>query len=234
VNAGLAVVDEVGVEALTIRNVAKRAGAPAMTLYTHFDTKEELLDLMYTEVSRRLYADNGNATWQAELKALCHQIRGVIVEHPHWTPLLVRVAPPLDIPIRERLLAMMIADGIPPGKALEGLTAAMVLTYGLTLVELRLRTPDGHSTIGKRLEQLKEWVASEPRPNFPAQRAAFAAFSHFDLHENLEYSILTLIRGLEAQQAEAEAENETDRHTTPDSGPGRREAARALESDHAD
>ena len=63
-----------------------------MTLYTHFDNKGELLDLMYAEVARQLYEDKGNPTWQAELLAVCRHYRAKLVEHPKWAPLLARPA----------------------------------------------------------------------------------------------------------------------------------------------
>ena len=53
VDAALKVVDEVGVDGLTIRAVAGLVGAPPMSLYTHFDNKEGLLDFMNAEISRR-------------------------------------------------------------------------------------------------------------------------------------------------------------------------------------
>jgi len=66
--AALAVVDRQGPQALTIRSVARQVGAPPMSLYTHFANKDELMDLMVSEIVRHLYRDNGNATWQSSSK----------------------------------------------------------------------------------------------------------------------------------------------------------------------
>lgn len=57
VDAALAVADQVGIDRLTIRAVAKLADVPTMSLYSHFSSKDELLDLMHAEVTQRLFSD---------------------------------------------------------------------------------------------------------------------------------------------------------------------------------
>ena len=56
--AGLAVVGEEGLEALSMRRVAERMGVGTMSLYTHIRSKAELLDLMVEAV----YGERGRAT----------------------------------------------------------------------------------------------------------------------------------------------------------------------------
>jgi TetR/AcrR family transcriptional regulator, tetracycline repressor protein len=142
IGAALSIVDDVGVDALTVRAVAKRVGAPVMTLYTHFDTKEALLDLMYAEIASRLYADGGHTTWQTEIRALGRQIRKILVEHPRWAPLLSRPKTALDIPVRDRVLALMTTDGMTRDDAVAGLTAGLHIALGLSLVELSIPGAD--------------------------------------------------------------------------------------------
>src|SRR5206468_1168433 len=130
VTAALAIVDRVGIEALTIRAVAAEVGAPPMSLYRHFSNKEELLDHMYAEISCRLYADAKQPTWQAEVFALCHQVRGILTAHPRWAPLLSRPVPPLAVALRERLLKLMIADGMSEAGAFAALSCAVLNSIG--------------------------------------------------------------------------------------------------------
>jgi TetR/AcrR family transcriptional regulator, tetracycline repressor protein len=142
VSAALSIVDDEGIDALTVRAVAKRVGAPVMTLYTHFDTKEALLDLMYDEMASRLYADGGNDTWQTEIRALGRQIRKLLVEHPRWAPLLSRPKTQRDNPVRDRVLGLMTTDGMTRDDAVAGLTAGLHIALGLSLVELSIPGPD--------------------------------------------------------------------------------------------
>ena len=180
-----------------MRAVAKRVGAPVMTLYTHFDNKEELLDLMYAEVARRLYADNQSPSWQAEILAACRQYRRTLVEHPKWAPLLSRTAKPVVVPFRDRVIAQMQEDGIPADKALAGLSGAMLLTFGLTLVELTLGALEGEPKVPFG-ETSFETIPGNTEPPPPLR-----SMLRIDQAKNLEFVVGTYVRGLEAGARQA-------------------------------
>ena len=198
VEAALAVVDQVGVDELTLRGVARRAGVPPMSLYSHFDNKKGLLDLMYAEVARRLYADGGHPTWQAELVALCHQVRRILLEHPRWAPLLSRPArPPLRVPLRERLLALLTRDGVPLSDALVAVANAGLVSLGLTLVELSLRDSEGKSSLAAQFEHLKN--TNEPpssNDEEPLSSEAIRQAARFELSAHFDAAIRAFIAGV--------------------------------------
>jgi len=198
VEAALAVVDEVGIEGMTIRRVAEHAGAPPMSLYTHFSNKNELLDLMYIELASRMYRDQGYESWQTELLALCLRIRTLLLEHPNWAPLLSRPAPPLAISLRERVLKLMMADGATSELALRALSSAALVSIGLALVEIAFTGRDGESALEKRYNRLKEWVDTQDAAKHDATRAAMAKMPRFSLLETFEYTARALIDGFQA------------------------------------
>jgi AcrR family transcriptional regulator len=201
VNAALDVVDDVGFDDLTIRAVATAVSAPPMSLYTHFANKEELLDLMYLEVSHRLYPDSGEATWQAELVALSRHVRATLLAHPRWTPILSRPAPPAPpsrVSWRERLLKLMVADGLTPEDALGGLSSGLFAAIGQVLLEVTFRGADGESTLGRRFLGLKTWFDQHEVADVePTTRQAFAQARAFDMNATFEFMLQTLIAGLE-------------------------------------
>jgi len=199
IDAALRVVDDVGVQGLTIRAVAQMVGAPPMSLYTHFVNKEELLDLMYEEISRRLYRDSGEASWQAELAALTLHVRSTLLAHPHWRALLTRPAPLPSIPVRERMLALMVAAGIPAEHALGCLTSAILTTFGLTFVELAFSEPDGGSSFLRRFYTVKSGPAGDRIAPEPTTRAAFSS-ARFDLEGTFRLSLSALIEGFSSGQ----------------------------------
>src|SRR3954470_20994322 len=198
VNAAFEVVDKVGFEALTIRAIAGVVGAPPMSLYTHFANKEELLDLMYVEMARRLYPDSGEPTWQTALTAMARHLRKTLLAHPHWTPLISRQAPPTPMPSRERLLKLMVEAGMSFDIAVQGMSAALVSSIGLTLVELTFRDADGSSTFGRRFERPRSWLETEGDPQLePTTREAFARMRSFEFEKSFEFTVKTMIGGLE-------------------------------------
>jgi len=197
VDAALQVVDALGVKATTIRRVAAAVGVPPMSLYAHFSKKEELLDFMYQEVALRLYADAGHPTWQLELASLCHQVRSVVLAHPRWVPLLQRVAPPIMLPLRERILPLMALDGISEDDALMAWANAIVVSLGFTLFELNQRAPDGKSALTTRFERLKAWSETSPfGEEHPSTRAALAKLQHLDMNRSFDAVVNTFVAGL--------------------------------------
>jgi len=198
ISAALDVIDDVGFDNLTIRAVAAAVSAPPMSLYTHFANKEELLDLMYVELARRLYPDSGEQTWQGELAALARHVRSTLLAHPHWTPLLSRrVSVTSAVAVRERILTLMVESGIRADAALAGVSAVVLGTIGFVLAEHRFREGDGSSAFDRRFERLKTHFEEQPEGEEPTTRLAFAGTPSFAMQKSFEMMLETLIMGLE-------------------------------------
>lgn len=199
--AALAVLDRAGAEALTIRAVARQVGAPPMSLYTHFSNKQELLELMVGEILKHLYQDDGNATWQAELEALCRRVYKAFLGHPHWTPLLTRGMPAAEVPVRERLLAMMVADGMRPQQAFSVLSSALLSTTGFVVAQHILQTANGDSVVGQRYESIRQ--SSAAASDSPVTREAVAGRAELAMRDVFDVTLRSLVRGYEVLAREA-------------------------------
>jgi AcrR family transcriptional regulator len=197
----LAVLDRVGAEALTIRAVARQVGAPPMSLYTHFPSKEALLELMVTEIVRHLCQDDGHSTWQTALEALCRRIYTALHDHPHWAPLLSRSMHQADVPLRERVLALMVADGMEAKQAFSVMTSAVLSTTGLVVAEHTLRASTGGSAVEKRYETLRRW--SEDTTTSPITREALLARTDLLMRDVFDVTLRALVRGFESLAREA-------------------------------
>ncbi|MGW7491415.1 TetR/AcrR family transcriptional regulator C-terminal domain-containing protein [Streptomyces sp. NPDC054786] len=84
VETALRLLNEVGLDGLTLRRIAKELNVQAPALYWHFKNKQELLDEMATEMFRRMSGSlvTGGAgqgpfdgTWQETLLAGCRGMR---------------------------------------------------------------------------------------------------------------------------------------------------------------
>ncbi|MFC5145424.1 TetR/AcrR family transcriptional regulator C-terminal domain-containing protein [Streptomyces aureoversilis] len=74
----LRLLNEVGLEGLTLRRIAKELGVQAPALYWHFKNKQELLDEVATEMFRRMsgsLAAVDTSTWQEFLTGAARVIR---------------------------------------------------------------------------------------------------------------------------------------------------------------
>ncbi len=80
----LRLLNDVGLEGLTLRSIATELNVKAPALYWHFENKQELLDEMATEIYRRLASDGEPAqgtTWQERLLAGNHALRATLLRY---------------------------------------------------------------------------------------------------------------------------------------------------------
>lgn len=200
VDAALSVADQVGIKALTIRAVAKGVDAPPMSLYVHFASKEELLDLMYVEVSRRMYLDQGNSDWRIELHALCLRIRRVLLEHPEWAPLLTRATSPFPIPLRERLLNMMMSEGMPAASAFDLLAGAALMAMGVANMEMNWQKADGPDSLERRYQRLKQWAEEAKQDGAASVHDSITERPSMDMDRVFDATVSALIAGWKPAQ----------------------------------
>jgi AcrR family transcriptional regulator len=81
--AAVELADAEGLEAVSMRRVATALGIGAASLYRYIESKDELYDLMVDHVE----GEDGpppplTGDWRADLSALAHRTRGVILRHP--------------------------------------------------------------------------------------------------------------------------------------------------------
>jgi AcrR family transcriptional regulator len=85
VQAALDVLDDLGIDGVTVRAVAGRLGVQAPALYWHVKDKQELLDEMGTEIWRRVSQEvlalDPDIAWRERLTAYAQMIRRALLSH---------------------------------------------------------------------------------------------------------------------------------------------------------
>ncbi len=84
----LQLIDENGLDSLSMRNLAKALQVEAASLYNHVANKSELYDLVQTEVYRNMQLQTRAKSWQSHLKNLADGFRALCKAHPHLLPLM--------------------------------------------------------------------------------------------------------------------------------------------------
>ncbi|SLM03446.1 TetR family transcriptional regulator [Actinoplanes sp. SE50/110] len=85
----LRLADEEGLDAVTIRRLAKELGVTPMALYWHFKNKDELLLGVVDHVLSGVRADrSAGDPWQRQLRAIVETVVGVMRDHPCLPDLL--------------------------------------------------------------------------------------------------------------------------------------------------
>lgn len=135
VQAALELLDEVGLDGLTVRALASRLGVQAPALYWHVRDKQHLLDEMATELWRRILADldavPDDAPWQAGFLAFANATRRILLQHRDGAKVFsgTYLTDPDLLRIQERPLGRMIAQGF----RLEDVVRGYSLVYNFTI-----------------------------------------------------------------------------------------------------
>lgn len=89
----LALVDERGLAAMSMRAVAERVGLTSMALYPYVGGKDALLDglvdLLHLELGFAYHGDLAGIDWRQRLRALGRAVRTLAGAHPGAFPLLL-------------------------------------------------------------------------------------------------------------------------------------------------
>lgn len=88
VAAAIALADEGGLEAVSLRKVAARLNAGPMRLYGYIATKEELFDLMVDKVQAEILPEEQSDDWREALRILAHRTRQTALRHEWLADLL--------------------------------------------------------------------------------------------------------------------------------------------------
>src|ERR1700730_15836822 len=158
VSAATQVADIEGLEAVTMRRVAKALGVAPMTLYTYVPGKAELLDLMldaaYTSMPR---LDTSGQPWRQRLAAIAEENKVLFENHP-WAATISTIRPPLGPGMMAKYEHELLAL---EGLGLDDVLMDASLTYLLSFVQAWARAAaDAHAAHKDSAMDDSEWWAS--------------------------------------------------------------------------
>jgi AcrR family transcriptional regulator len=197
----LALVDEQGLGALTMRALAARLHVEAMSLYNHVPSKQGLYDgirgLLWDELRRAL---ESGQTWRQSLRSIARCLRGIAHSHPNAFPLILSGSTLDDRMLRTlaRGLAMLDEGGFDRDRAAQTLTAVVHYALGYAIMELSLRaavTPAREDE--DELETIVRLTRTLP-PNAPPELVRVARdCCGADPDAQFEFGLEALLAGLD-------------------------------------
>jgi AcrR family transcriptional regulator len=199
--AAVAMADEHGIEAVTMRRLAKALGVEAMSLYNHIAGKDELLDAMADLVMAE-FELTSTGDWEADLRALAASAHDALLRHP-WAPSLI-MSPPRVLDARmtymEFLLGTLRDAGFSAELTYRGYHAVDSHILGFTMWQLGHRMPAGPIP-----EHMSSFLENFPYDTFPhvgehirqhlADESPDATVSEFDFGLELILEGLKQMRG---------------------------------------
>ncbi|MFJ8018339.1 TetR/AcrR family transcriptional regulator C-terminal domain-containing protein [Streptomyces sp. NPDC096339] len=198
VDAALRLLNEVGLDGLTLRAIAKDLQVQAPALYWHFQGKQELLDEMATEMYRRMVAGSdlaADATWQERLTAGNRGLRAALLGYRDGAKVFsgTRFTGTEHAVQMEENLRAFTEAGFTLPQAVRATTTAYFFTLGFVTEEQGVEPLPGDRREGYDVDE-----RAARMDGFPLAAAAGAdLFQNYD--EGFEEGLALVIAGIEAR-----------------------------------
>lgn len=88
IDGAVALVDEIGIDAFTIRRLADAIDVKPMTIYHHLPNKEAIIDGMVDRVFGEIDLPPTDLGWRAAIQVRSRSMRRVLASHPWASPLM--------------------------------------------------------------------------------------------------------------------------------------------------
>jgi AcrR family transcriptional regulator len=171
--AALAIVDQEGVDALSMRRLALALDRDAMSLYRYAENKAALLDGVVDLVLRELVLDTGAQEWTQELRMFAHRYRSLALED---------------------FLELLVRAGFSPPNALHSYRLFFGFLQGHILDELQELVEDPEEAE----DVLRLGLHRLPRSTFPRLRSLASELADYDGAQLLDKGLDITIDGLES------------------------------------
>lgn len=186
--AAIALADEEGMGAVSIRAVAAKIGAGAASLYRYVESHEELTGLMVEQISAEYELESLAGSAAQQLLGLATQGLQIMRRHP-WAPSLAMGKSSMGsnaLAYLERGLAALEGSGLEAGAKLHCLAMLNAITAAFALNEQSQQRPEDPAALFAQLETGR----------YPHLSAALGqAARPVDQQEAFENAILNYLRG---------------------------------------
>lgn len=197
-SAAIALADTEGLDALTMRRLARELGVEAMSLYHHVANKDDILDGMVETVFTEIELPSETAGWKVAMRERGASVRAVLTRHP-WaiSVLQSRTSPgPVTLGQLDAVLGCCRRAGFSVEMAAHATSLMDSYIYGFVLQETNLPSED---TGG--IDAVIEGVMPNLARDFPhlheltVERILQPGYSYGD---EFDYGLGLILDGLEA------------------------------------
>jgi TetR/AcrR family tetracycline transcriptional repressor len=197
--AALRIVDEHGLERLTMRRLGAELGVDPMTVYHHVPDKAALFDGLIERVLTEIQIPITTGDWRHDLRAIVVEARTTLLAHPH-TVILLGTRPPISEPafaLVEAITAILLAGGFTEEQAADGFDCVGRMLIGHTLAETG-RPPSGEVSGGETEHRDAQAALADGR--YPALAAVQRAGVEHDPQRLFGLALDGLLLALETQR----------------------------------
>jgi len=204
IQEALDLLDEEGVEGLTMRALAKKLRIQAPSLYWHFANKQELVDALadalMEPVARNL---DPQAGWLAVFTSLAHEIRHALLARRDGGRVFAGTYPALGNILRvgEALMTCLRRAGGSAQFAAWGTFSATYFITGFVMEEQAFDQTKSYSRLDLRARR-KAILAFSSESHSPVYKEALLALLDKDFDSRFEFGLSIFLSGMESKLRE--------------------------------
>lgn len=141
--AGLQLIDQQGLESLTMRKLASELGVDPTAMYRHFTNKEALLDGVADMLWGEIALPESEAGWEALLRSVATSLYALAHAHPRAYGLLLtrQILPLAMLQLSDTMRERLQREGFERQRASEVICALFSYAIGYAMVELATLLP---------------------------------------------------------------------------------------------
>jgi AcrR family transcriptional regulator len=217
VTEAVALLDEEGISALSMRKLGARLGSGATSIYWHVPSKDDLVELVVDEVYGELTVPDlqdvdatDPAVWRAAATEYAHSVRAMILRHP-WIGSLFGEAGlsylgPNMMRLSDGMLGLFRAAGFSLLAANDAISTITAFVLGMATAEASTLT-----AIARSGKDEQEWLAAlmpaaeQAAQPYPHLSELYAAYKQKDSHtgrtDGFTYGLDLILDGLQTRNA---------------------------------
>ncbi|MGW7404152.1 TetR/AcrR family transcriptional regulator [Streptomyces sp. NPDC054833] len=197
-HAAIALADQSGLDALTMRKLGEAVGVEAMSLYTHVANKEDLLDGMIDLVFSEIDLPSDEDDWKTAMRQRAISVRQVLSRH-RWAIGLMesRTSPgPASLRHHDAVLGCLRRAGFSVALTAHAYSALDSYIYGFTLQErsLPFDTPDQTAQLA---QSILSQAAADQYPHLAELTAEHVLRPGYDYSDEFAFGLDLILDGLE-------------------------------------
>ena len=195
--AAIALADERGMDAVTMRELGRRLGVEAASLYNHVAGKDDLLDGVVDVVVAQIDVPAAGAGWKDAMRRRAVSARAVFSRHP-WAAALIdsRVGGgSVSLSYADRVLGVLLGAGFSPGVAANAFLTLDSYIFGFERQRANLSL-DGDADTTAAAREVLAAVPPDAYPSLVRVATEYAA-TPYDDAAAFAFGLELILDGLE-------------------------------------
>jgi AcrR family transcriptional regulator len=203
IETALRVMDDEGLEAVTMRRIGRELGVEAMSLYNHVEDKDDILEGVTERAMNEFEFPASTGDWAEDARAMAREWRRLLALHPSVCQLLAERHKPLEgvatYRAMDSALGVLRRAGLSDRDAAQAFNALGGYILGFVMMEqgLMLGNDDEHA---RQHDLALEALQGSGLVNV---MACFPYFTDCTTDQHFDFGLDLMIRGIRAGVARA-------------------------------